>query len=437
MEPIALHELRQVDATVRPLVPPGSSEEQAAEHLQHFTAYLKLTPSVPDGLRASFERLRTTYAYGVLNYDFYTIAYDLARLLPEQALRERFMLEHPRGARFRDAAGSERTLTFDSYENLHQQLRSHNRRGGWKLQLGSGGEMRFDGMLTALTEWARQEYLLHGQRNRRVEKLLADMRNRVAHSYSYHLAMPGDAAQAIADVAEIINRLWGETSGGGPMYPSPRRREIILIGWTATSAYAMHPEASLPEHVDPATLTCVVVKADPEDDVLTFDSQYETTRSPIDLLWGPGTVADARLWLAANEPDGDEVELLDRRFLVRYHDGRVELPRRPEHAAGLAGEHHDGDWILIVADNPLDVFNHARQLLAGGQGCDPRGYCKQCSVRTEARGPLDEVLSDLGAPGTARAVPDVRISTVRAWARWNEIIEGTQSAPGHWTVPIF
>jgi hypothetical protein len=46
---------------------------------------------VPEGTRKSFERLRTLYAYGVLCYDLYTVAGDLARLVIEQALRERFL----------------------------------------------------------------------------------------------------------------------------------------------------------------------------------------------------------------------------------------------------------------------------------------------------------------------------------------------------------
>jgi hypothetical protein len=436
MDPIPLDELRRFDTTVRPLVPSGASEEQATEHLQRYVAHLDLAAGVPDGLRASYERLRTTYAYGVLYYDFYTIVHDLARLLPEQALRERFIIDHPDGAVFRHTSGDERTLTADSYENLHEQIRRLNRQRGWKLELGSGGVMYFDGMLTALTEWAREESLLHGQRNRRVENLLADMRNRVAHPTSYHRTMPGDAAHAIADSAEIVNRLWGH-SGQGRMYPAPRRREIMIVGWAEAVAYAMHPDVELPGHVNTSTIDWVVVKADPDDDVLSFDALYETTRTPIELLWGPGSLADARHGVATNKPHADEVGLLDRSFLVRYHESRVELPRSPEIAAGLAEtEMSSGEWILITADSPLEVFHHARQLLARGHGCAPSGYCKQCAVNTVARGGLADVMATIKTPVSPRIAPDLRVPGMRGWPRWNEVIEGSEDTPGQWFVPM-
>lgn len=73
--------------------------------------------------------------------------------------------------------------------------------------------------------------------------------------------------------------------------------------------------------------------------MMTFQTstpQYETTRTPCELLWGPGTPEDAAAWRDQHHPVGDDVNILDRLFMVRYHDGRRYLPRCPEIAAGLS-----------------------------------------------------------------------------------------------------
>src|SRR5207248_1845696 len=87
--------------------------------------------------------------------------------------------------------------------------------------------------LDSLLRWAREEELLRGQRNRALDRPLRDMRDYVAHGAGDHLLMPGDSAQAISDVAEIINQLWGVATPGGRLYPAPIHREVQLIGWSA------------------------------------------------------------------------------------------------------------------------------------------------------------------------------------------------------------
>src|SRR5205807_911593 len=87
--------------------------------------------------------------------------------------------------------------------------------------------------LTDLLSWAREERLLHGQRNRWLENVFVDLRNEVAHPSDDHLVSPVESARAIRDLAEIINRLWGGLTPGGRLYPSAARREVMAVGWAA------------------------------------------------------------------------------------------------------------------------------------------------------------------------------------------------------------
>ena len=51
---------------------------QAAELAQYAIGQIELAPAVPDTTRQAFERLCTLFAYGILCYDLYTVAGDLA-----------------------------------------------------------------------------------------------------------------------------------------------------------------------------------------------------------------------------------------------------------------------------------------------------------------------------------------------------------------------
>jgi|SRR5665213_3793979 len=63
----------------------------AANYLQEMISHCEMVDEVPDNIRNSFERLRMLHSYGILTYEAFTIAEDLAWLLLEQALRERFI----------------------------------------------------------------------------------------------------------------------------------------------------------------------------------------------------------------------------------------------------------------------------------------------------------------------------------------------------------
>jgi hypothetical protein len=98
------------------------------------------------------------YAYGVLCYDLYTVAGDLARLVIEQALRERFLPFYNRTVTFvHDRDGSERVISAGNWDEFRAALPPSRQ---WRLRLRSGREdVRFNRMPTSLLRWARAEGL--------------------------------------------------------------------------------------------------------------------------------------------------------------------------------------------------------------------------------------------------------------------------------------
>jgi hypothetical protein len=102
--------------------------------------------------------VRAAHSYGVHNYEFFTLAHDHAQLVLDYALRERFVEFYSGVATFMDQSGTKQRLTFSTFDELHRQLRERGRPRGqrrWRLQVRRTSQtMVFDGMLTALLEWA-------------------------------------------------------------------------------------------------------------------------------------------------------------------------------------------------------------------------------------------------------------------------------------------
>ncbi|MGH3405169.1 MAG: hypothetical protein ACRDRJ_22095 [Streptosporangiaceae bacterium] len=120
---------------------------------------------MPQRVRDCIDRLRTAHAYGVLCYDFFTIAHDQAQLALEFALRQRFTEFQGGTAQFRDRSGSTRGIATARFTDLQAEARRHEG-DEWRLVVRrTGGAIRFDGMLDSLLRWAREEGLLRGQRN--------------------------------------------------------------------------------------------------------------------------------------------------------------------------------------------------------------------------------------------------------------------------------
>lgn len=72
--------------------------------------------------RGTFERLRLLHAYGVLAYDMFTAADDLAHLVMEQALRDRFVEFHQGLVPFEDAHGTVHEVPATSFDALYEEI---------------------------------------------------------------------------------------------------------------------------------------------------------------------------------------------------------------------------------------------------------------------------------------------------------------------------
>lgn len=398
------------------------------EYLQKMLATFDLAPPVAEGTRRSFERLRGMAPYGILNYEIFTAVSDLALLTIEQALRDRFLEHHQGTVVFIDPTGMPRPFAVASYEDVYRLAQKKGQANAkalkraaaegaptpvlWQLQVGTGS-MRFDGMLASLREWARRLGLLRGQRNRHAERMHTKLRNFVAHPAGYTLGTPVEALSLLSELAEIINHLWGQPTAGGRLYPAPVRRDVAAFAWRDSEFFSMRAEnlqraADLDEGYQFALALAVIDGPSHDPRLQQFDSLYETTAFPVDVLWGPGTRTQAMQWLEAHQPQPDEIDHLDRLFALRAADGQLSLPMRPEIAAGLPARDCEGVWHLVRADYPSDAFTHARNLHEGAPGCATDGPCHTCHAETVATGTFTDTITARGfEPVTP---PDLRAS---------------------------
>jgi len=396
----ALDELAKPDERTLLFTPWGLSMgghlsvEDALAFQQQAISACDLVGAVPEGTRQVFERLRELHIYGVLSYDMFTVADQQAPLVLDLALRERFMAYYkldgvPLVSKTR---GNDR-LRVSSFEDLYEALNhGSHRKGGWKLDLDAG-PIPFRGSFGELFRWARKVGLLHGQRNRRIEQALVKLRNYSAHPGGHIVVSPVESARAIRDTAEIINRLWGHATPGGRLFPAPIQQEIIAVGWDQGGdqlvQFRAHPGR---EGVDPAKSYVLLRAVEHDPDLWEYDSHFETTAYPAELLWGPGLWAEAEDWLVEHRPQPGETEYLDRLFLVRTFERQVERPRRPEVALGLSTQELVGTWHLIRADHPSAAFGHVRG--PGGNpnpDCAREGPCSRCAVEAVSVGPWEQV----------------------------------------------
>jgi len=159
-----------------------------------------------------------------------------------------------------------------------------------------------------------------------------------------------------------------------------------------------------------------------------FDARYETARYPSEWLWGDGSPRDALAWLRREQPASDAVDILDRAFLLRFHDDLLYLPRSPDIAAAIGPSERPGIWYVVRADSPVDAFGHLRQALAGGFGCTRRGRCPRCPVEVIEAGSWQSAMDLVARSGvnvTRREVPDLRVPFGRVMPRWIRILQGS------------
>ena len=405
--------------------------EYAAEFQQQVVAHCDLAPEVPEGTRNSFERLRTLHSYGILCYEAFTVADDLAWLLLEQALRERFIAFYDEVIPLVHAkTGEQRPLTANNFTVVDAAFRpgGSHAKGSWCLSLSDGTTVAFRRSMSQLQDWARKEHLLDGQRNKRLDPVYVAMRNSVAHPH-YHLSMPPDSARTIRDVAEMINRLWGHPTPGGRLYPAPLERQILIVAWAGAdqgAAQTILRDYQLATFTEPGDWRCIIVRAVFDDEgVWEYDAQYERNHFPVDLLWGPGSREDALTWITEDRPQGDMASYLDRLFAVRIDNGRASLARRPGVALALPPDRRTGRWLLVRADFPNDAFAHGRHVKDGVACGDPNPNVRElqpgvtatsppippCAIDEVFDGSWDEMVKVLG--NRFKMVQPATLSTVR------------------------
>jgi hypothetical protein len=124
--------------------------EDAARFQQEVISHPELAPVVPQRVRDCIERLRTIYSYGVLWYDFFTVAYDQAQLALEFTLRERFLeftgVPYSSGTKPESLAAFQPPRSTSCNMGISRHLTS--RGDGWRLVVRqTGATIYFDGML--------------------------------------------------------------------------------------------------------------------------------------------------------------------------------------------------------------------------------------------------------------------------------------------------
>jgi hypothetical protein len=196
-----------------------------------------------------------------------------------------------------------------------------------------------------------------------------------------------------------------------------------VLTWDSTGRRLQTALAdSLPDAVDPddQPWRCIIVRAvfRPDQHIADpglheFDSRYEVTQYPADLLWGPGSITDAAAWHTEHQPKADECDYLDRTFVMRHDGTDLYLPMRPSVAAALPGPDRPGRWYAIKADHPNDAYHHIRTLITGA-GCARRGPCPQCHAETIRIGHYQEVVTAMRDP--ALPAPSLPPDAARPWA---------------------
>jgi hypothetical protein len=391
----SLAELTAVDELTQRFMPGGFgldrvlSPESAAEFHQSTIADADLVDEVPDDVRTAYEDVRECHIYGVLSYRFFGLAVRSSYFVLETALRRRFLDFYNEQVPLENKACQTRTFATRAFDDLHEEFRSGGSlsKQGWQLKLKVSGErVQMPLTLAPLLRWARSERLLDGQAGRIQERLIPTGRNWAAHGEMRGGDMPNLSARQINDLAEIVNRLWGARTAGGRLYPAPLERQIVaLTSGTADGQrhWAVMAPSQIPIHLadvgDDAVWLLVHAVAEDEN-LIDFNSHYERTTYPADLVWGPGDGESAHVWWTENQPTTEPIDHLDRLFLVQIVDGTVYLPRRVDIAFGLPPGKRSGVWHAIRADNPNHAFLHGRNIRDGA--CKP-GAGARCGCAAE------------------------------------------------------
>ncbi len=389
-EPTTLVELLAVDDTTRnfswwglsgALLPP----EDSLRYLRDSIERARMVAEVPENVRDSFERVRKTFLYGLVEYDMFTVADNDARLILEGALRARF-LNYYDGKLQVTKKAEEMMLSVSSFDDVRQAAKH-----GFQLVTQDGPRPLPLGMGSLLV-WARREQLLVGQRSAASDGTTVDLRHHAAHPSDFHRIGPPEAARTLCRAAEFINKLWGADTPGGRTFPAPVERvpRVVAIS-TDRKRCVTFPSVLSLRAGDPSFKdgTFAVYLAAPTEDLcgigmpmLGFSHRpgFQCTSLPCDLLWGPGPLDDLLPELDHYEDPtlNDQVQHLDRLFVVRVDGDAIDPPRSP--ADFLAVAEIDGTWHVIRADYPNDALRHMREHRDKSPSDLNGGHCPDCPV---------------------------------------------------------
>jgi hypothetical protein len=386
-----LAELQRPDDLTRRFSPLGLggwlTPEDAAGFQTAVIASAVLADNVPDGIRENFARVRRLHQYGVLEYDFFTVAAEYSLLMLEGALRVRFLTYYEDGVPVLSPKGVEETLAAGHFDDVRAA-----RSKGRSLR---GADGRTAGTLPVSTSelfaWARRERLLPGTRTRFVDKALSNMRNYAAHPVSHTVIGPPDSSSQLRDVAEIINRLWGHDTHGGSLFGGPRERRphVVVLSPERDRSIEMRIEQVSTISVEAREWSYAVFLAAEGEELVTFPIDFahrpgvQNTWFPCEPLW-KGSWPDLvrEIESGAFDSSYDSVLHLDRLFFVREHEEGIDLARSREDMLALTSV-PEGRWYAIVADSPFDAALHVRDHEA--ESSAKPETCPDCFVRILGR----------------------------------------------------
>jgi hypothetical protein len=409
MEPIPedlLTQLQEPDERALVFNPLGLGGRMAPEQAARFQAATiepaRLAEDVPEGIRDYWERVRLLHQHGVLEYEFFSAAADLALLALEGALRRRFVDFYdgriPVVRRRGPTKGSQDVLPVKLFEQIWDGARE------WDLATPGEPQRPLPTSLAPLLAWARRVKLLPGRGSRRVDQSLVKLRNWAAHPDDHSLDYPPSVARGLCQIAEYINMLWGHVSPDGRTFKTRvhRRPRVVGISPTGDASVELRPDqvATLAAEYRDYTFT-VLLAADEEMRLtqpatgptaglaLIYKPGFQATQFPCEQLFvGDWTELKAAAETGTFDGREDEAEWLDRVFFIRERDGDVDHPRSPGDLAALEGE-LVGRWWAITADGPWDAYVHVRD--HPRVDIDGDGTCPECFI--EVRGLVPGQLS--------------------------------------------
>ena len=370
-----LEALREADETTLRFSPWGLGGRlepaASAAYLAGLMSHAGLVDTVPEDVRLSFERVRTVFMHGLLDYDLFTAAYSLGHLVLEGALRTRFITYYEGGVPIlRD--GTKEVLSVSSFARYHDALRFARKRRQ-KLQLVGDPPEKLPQGYASLYAWAQRRGLLIGQRNIGVFGSIVKLRNYVAHPEGHMVDMPPNVFRFLRDLTEIVNRLWGHDTEGGRLFPGPIARWArgAAVAPDGSAAVTFSSLAQVRVEKDRTDWTYAVFLAAAEDDVIrigpptpgglgfTYTPGFQMTTYPAQLLWGPGRWDElvASLGQLSDSFPVDHVPFLDRIFYVRTtQHGGIEFPRDRHDVLVTDLDDEAATWHVLRADFPMDAF---------------------------------------------------------------------------------